>query len=61
METLDGYEFIDEDDESWDVYLVNMEDLRTGEEVGKLWPVYARNYDEAIDIYTLIYKMTGDN
>lgn len=62
METLEGYDFFDdEDDESWDVYLVNMEDLTTGKEVGKIWPVYARNFDEAMDIYSLIYKMTGTN
>lgn len=54
------FDWFDDDEEEWDVYLVNMEDLKTGEEVGKMWPVYARNHDEAIDVYTIILKISGD-
>jgi hypothetical protein len=49
------------DEDEWDLYLVNMQDLTTGEEVGKMWPVYATNYDHAISIYQLMLMICEDN
>ena len=49
-----------DEEDSWDVYLVSMSSLETGKEIGKLWPVYALNYKDAIEAYRVIYKISDN-
>lgn len=49
-----------DEEESWDVYLVSMSDVETGKEIGKLWPVYALNHEDAIEAYRIIYKISDN-
>lgn len=55
---------LDDDGNKWAWFYVSMYDMFTDDPVEKPWPVFAEGYQQAMDIYEILYKdainRTGD-
>lgn len=55
---MDWLDYNDWDDEEWNLYIISVHSVETGEEVSQQWPVYAGSYMDAITVYEVIQRLS---
>jgi hypothetical protein len=55
---------LEDDGNNWSWFYVSMYDMFTEDPIANPWPVFAEGYQQAMDIYEILYKdavnRTGD-
>lgn len=53
--SLEWLDFEDEDEyNGWNLFAVTMTSFITDEELAPVWPVYAKDFDAAIEVYQVL-------
>jgi len=49
-----------EDDTSFDLYFVTMHDVLSNALINRPWPVFAAGFEEAMDVYEVLLRLTSE-
>ena len=47
---------LDDDGNNWSWFYVSMYDMFLHDPISEPWPIFAEDYDQAMDIYEILYK-----